>query len=38
MQANGSSKLTAREREILALAWKCFNTSPQIDYAALAEK
>jgi hypothetical protein len=38
MQANGSSKLTAREHEILALAWKCFNKPPQVDYAALAEK
>jgi hypothetical protein len=38
MQANGASNCSAREREILALAWKCFNTPPQVDYAKLAEK
>jgi hypothetical protein len=26
MLAKGTANLTVREREILALAWKCFNT------------
>ena len=30
MLAKGTSNLTAREREILALAWKCFHTAPSV--------
>ncbi|KAF2275798.1 uncharacterized protein EI97DRAFT_55601 [Westerdykella ornata] len=37
MASNTGQKFSAREQEILALAWQCFETEPKIDYKKFAQ-
>ncbi|XDG08160.1 hypothetical protein ABKA04_007775 [Annulohypoxylon sp. FPYF3050] len=36
MASAGKNEITEREAKVLALAWQCFKTPPEIDYVKLA--